>query len=397
MSATDGATGFARATRRLAFGAGAATVTMSALGAASWKASDALLRPRAVPERFLRLVDVVPSPPDERLAARFGVHAAAQVRIGGSRDGIPGTWGLTWESGWGVLGDAPAALGPRDGPRPLLLLDGDLPDPDRAGHTAVLRPACWPDHPASGPVAVRPHVVEGPIGPLPCWSSDSIADTHVVLVHGRMAKKAQLWRHLAAIDPLGVSWTVASYRNDPGAPMTGMYELGSGEWADIEAVLDDAVRRGAQRVVLLGMSMGGAIVAKLLAGTTHGRRIAGVVLDAPVLDWASVLRHVTSGRRGFAVMRPLVPAVLALSAHRTNLERKALRLLVDADRLAVPVLLLHGSADRVVPVATSDALATARPDLVTYERFDAAGHVTSWNADPAPYDAALATFLRAVA
>jgi pimeloyl-ACP methyl ester carboxylesterase len=211
-----------------------------------------------------------------------------------------------------------------------------------------------------------------------------------------MAHKGQLWRHLCAIATLGVSWTVASYRNDVGAPSTGMYELGAGEWADIEAVLDDAVARGARRIVLVGLSMGGAIVARLLTATTHGRRIAGVVLDAPVLDWASVLRHVTTGNRGVAILRPLVPAVLALAARRARLEPRALRLLVDADRLEVPLLLLHGSADRVVPVSTSDALAQARPDLVTYERFDGAGHVTAWNADPVRYDRALQGFVAAV-
>lgn len=401
MRTTDSDTAGRRAGHRLALRAGAGALTVSAIGgAASWKAADTLLRPRAAPDLLLRLAEVVPAEPDPRLTVRFGRHAGALVYFVGLSDGLPGTWGLMWSTGFGVIrdhgvGDAGDGMAGRGAARSLLLLRGNLPRPDAGPITAVLRPSCWPEAPDAGPVPVREHRVDGPLGPLPCWSSPTTRATHVVLVHGRMAHKAQLWRHLAALAPADVSFTVASYRNDVGAPATGLYELGTGEWADIEAIVDAAVREGAERIVLVGMSMGGAIVAQLLARTTHGPRIAGVVLDAPVLDWGSVLRHVTGGRPG-AVLRPLIPAVLALAAHRANLDRRGLQVLVDADRLAVPVLLFHGSADRVVPVGTSDSLAAARPDLVRYQRVDGAGHVTAWNADPDRYDAALRGFLRTV-
>jgi uncharacterized protein len=380
-----------RTGRQLALRAGALTLTVSALGgAASWHASDVLLRPRAAPEQRLRILEAVPGLLDPDLRSRFGTGAGALVRLHGAERGA-GTWGLSWTSGFGVVGSVDGA----DGQRPLLLLEGQLPSPDVPPVRATLRPACWPDAHDRGPVDALQHPVDGGVGVLACWRSTEMAETHVIMVHGRMARKSQLWRHVAALAPLGVSWTVASYRNGIEAPRTGLCELGAGEWADIEAVIDDAVLHGARRIVLLGMSMGGAIIATLLARTVHGERIAGVVLDSPVLDWSAVLRHVATGRRG--LLRPLVPAVLALSAYRASLDVRGLQMLIDAERLAVPVLLLHGTEDRVVPVATSDALAAARPDLVTYERFDAAGHVTSWNAEPQRYDAALRAFVRQVA
>jgi pimeloyl-ACP methyl ester carboxylesterase len=64
--------------------------------------------------------------------------------------------------------------------------------------------------------------------------------------------------------------------------------------------------------------------------------------------------------------------------------------------LQVPVLLFHGDADPTVPVATSDALAAARPDIVRYVRVPGAGHVRAWNVDPEGYADAVRAFLAAL-
>ena len=48
-------------------------------------------------------------------------------------------------------------------------------------------------------------------------------------------------------------------------------------------------------------------------------------------------------------------------------------------------------------MAISEALASARPDLVTFERFTGDGHVQSWNTDRARYERALRAFLERVA
>jgi len=50
-----------------------------------------------------------------------------------------------------------------------------------------------------------------------------------------------------------------------------------------------------------------------------------------------------------------------------------------------------------VPVATSDALAEARPDIVTYVRGAGVGHVRSWNAGTASYEASVRDFLERAA
>jgi pimeloyl-ACP methyl ester carboxylesterase len=63
----------------------------------------------------------------------------------------------------------------------------------------------------------------------------------------------------------------------------------------------------------------------------------------------------------------------------------------------VPILLFHGDADTVAPVAVSEAFAAALPALVRFERCASAGHGACWNADPAAYEAAVTAFLAEVA
>ncbi len=87
----------------------------------------------------------------------------------------------------------------------------------------------------------------------------------------------------------------------------------------------------------------------------------------------------------------------ALAAFRFELEWSRLDLVAQADRLRHPILLFHGGDDEVIPVEGSEALAAARPDLVTYERFEGAGHLASWNSDPERYRAALTSFLERIA
>lgn len=65
-----------------------------------------------------------------------------------------------------------------------------------------------------------------------------------------------------------------------------------------------------------------------------------------------------------------------------------------ADELSHPMLLIHSRDDEFVPVGPSEALAAARPDLVTFEPWSLARHCKEWNVDPRRWDAAVADFVR---
>lgn len=119
-----------------------------------------------------------------------------------------------------------------------------------------------------------------------------------VHVHGRGALPEEAIRGVAPLARAGITSLVISYRNDPGAPLGehGRYGVGIAESRDVDAAIAEAMRRGAQRVTLVGWSMGGT--ACLVAATRGAQRNAvdGLILDSPAVDWSALLRYHAAGR-----------------------------------------------------------------------------------------------------
>ncbi len=250
-------------------------------------------------------------------------------------------------------------------------------------------------------------LVRSPVGDLPTWSvppadgEPAAGRVWAVLVHGRGGTREECLRALPVLHRLGVPALVPSYRNDPEAPAstTGRYGLGDTEWVDVEAAVLHALDAGARDVVLLGWSMGGAVVLSHLSRSWTADRVRAVVLDGPVLDWRTVLDHQARvhrvprplGRAGTALMgSPLARAALGVEG---PLDLDRLDWVARAEELRLPLLLLHGDADAVVPVGPSRLLADARPDLVRLLEFPGAGHCREWNSDPDRWEREVARFL----
>ncbi len=140
--------------------------------------------------------------------------------------------------------------------------------------------------------------------------------------------------------------------------------------------------------------MGGAIAVNFLYESPLAERVRSVILDAPMLDFEAT---VDWGARDAGTFGFLSATGKVIAQVRFPIDFNELNYLKRAGELAVPVLLFHGDADPTVPVTTSDALAEARPDIVTYVRVADAGHVRSWNADPDAYEASVRGFLERVA
>jgi pimeloyl-ACP methyl ester carboxylesterase len=154
-------------------------------------------------------------------------------------------------------------------------------------------------------------------------------------------------------------------------------------------------------VVLAGFSMGGAVVTSFLLESPLASRVRGVVLDSPALDLGEVIDYGSADRELPVLGAPLPPALTVtakgIAGVRYDLDWGQLDYVDRAGRLAAPMLVFHQAGDPTVPVAISEALASARPDLVTFERFTGDGHVQSWNTDRARYERALRAFLERVA
>ncbi|HWY18157.1 MAG TPA: hypothetical protein VNY27_05545 [Solirubrobacteraceae bacterium] len=118
--------------------------------------------------------------------------------------------------------------------------------------------------------------------------------------------------------------------------------------------------------------------------------VAGLVLDAPALDWRAILSF-NAGEMGLPSFA--ADPVEWMIGVRIDADWSSLDALRHPGDFHLPILLFHGTADKLVPIATSDAFARELPGWVTYYRVPRAAHVEAWNVDPALYERRLTAFL----
>jgi len=302
-----------------------------------------------------------------------------------------GLWGLRWPEGHGRVGRI-LETGQNEVTREWTGFDGEL----FPGIGARIDPAAFPLDPrvAFG-IEFRTVRYRSPIGQFDGALCDGSRATWVLFVHGKRAARPRKPPYSYPVLPLaadrGFPCLDVAYRNDRDAPASdGLHWYGLAEWEDLDGAARFALDHGAVDLILVGYSMGGAIVTSFLYRSDLAARVAGVILDAPVLDLKAV---VDSGIRRRGVPHALVRPGLWIAALRLGTGWAAFDYLKDAERLRAPILLIHGGSDPVVPVAGSDRLARLRRDIVTYLHVPGATHGTAWNVDPAAYESAVCAFL----
>lgn len=244
-------------------------------------------------------------------------------------------------------------------------------------------------------------IVGTPAGPCPAWLFPGESSTWVIQVHGRGTTRSECLRAVPVFHALGLPTLVVSYRNDGEAPPSRgrSYALGASEWHDVDAAIEYALRHGAERIVLMGWSMGGAISLQAAVSSAHRDLIAGLVLDSPVVDWRTVLRFQAreSGLREplpELAMGALQHTLLArLSGAEDAIPFDRLDMVARASELEAPILILHSDDDGFVPADASHALAEARPDLVTMPKFSVARHAKIWNYDQQSWSSAITEWM----
>ncbi|MFD0268473.1 alpha/beta hydrolase family protein [Streptomyces sp. NPDC127106] len=367
------ATATAAAVATTLVGAGAAAV------AAGRCAADAALRPGR------------PLPGGPRLS----VHSTAPGRVALTRclaSLRPGTYGLTAPGVHAVVGSVldDVAHDPDTVVRRLLGVAHGSLDP---GTRVALTPQIHAGDPGTALGLEHADVdVPGELGALPAWFVPAARATWVIAVHGLGTGREHPMVVMPLLRRLRLPVLALSYRGDPGAPASpdGLGHLGESEWRDVDAAIRYALRYGARRVVLHGWSTGAAMALHAAERSALADRIAGLVLDSPVLDWHATLRALVAARHTPAALLPL--AVRAAEG-RAGLRAGHRRPGEDAGALHVPVLIFHGPDDTIAPWEPSRRLAAARPDLVTLRTVRDAPHGAMWNADPHAYEEALRRFL----
>ena len=304
-------------------------------------------------------------------------------------------WGVAWHGGNGVLDGSPQFAAGTSVRRVLHLVSGN---PPAAGTPATLLRNVWLDPANAYDIPFQDVVYSCLGGASPAWYIPGTSTTWIVMVHGINESRSESLRALGPALRAGLPALIISYRNDPGAPAdpSGRHQQGATEWTDLEQAVGYATAHGATRVVLFGASMGAAIVAAFLEHSPSASVVSGVILDAPMLDLRATVdyRAAQSAIPGLGVPPPhlLVASAEWLAGVRYDLDWEQVDHL-DDQWLHVPALVFHGTADRKVPIATSEALQVANPEIVDLVRVPGADHVESWNVDPTGYQLRETAFL----
>src|SRR5690606_14367533 len=209
-----------------------------------------------------------------------------------------GAYGLVWEGGHGVLGEVLTDDGARV-ERPLTVIDGA---PPRPGAPARMDAFYYRRDP------LRDHGVEfedlrlqGPVGGLAAWFVPADGRTGVLLLHGRRrGERREALRALPSLHAMGMPVLVLSYRNhDASDPSPdGLYHYGASEWQDALVGASALAERGVTRIVVFGISMGGAVALEAKRRwPPELPPLVALVLESPLVDPAAAVR-LALGRAG---------------------------------------------------------------------------------------------------
>ncbi|MET8559537.1 alpha/beta fold hydrolase [Streptomyces flaveolus] len=326
---------------------------------------------------------------------RLTVHGTAAGRITLTRDLAalrPGTYGLAGDGSHAVVGPVLEAA-QHTADTVVRRLERVTHGTFAPGDAVWLTPNLYVGNPGAALGLDHADVdVPGELGALPAWFVPGRRDTWVIAVHGLGATREHAMNVMGFLHGRGLPVLALSYRGDLGAPRPpdGLSHLGDTEWRDVEAAIRHAVRNGARRVVLLGWSTGATMALRAAEHSAVRDRIAGLVLDSPVLSWEATLRALARARH---TPQPLLPLAVRAAQGRAGLHTDRAAGTAGPDRLRVPTLIIHGPDDRVAPWEFSRGLARRRADLVALHTVAHAPHAAMWNADPEEYEERLRRFL----
>lgn len=220
----------------------------------------------------------------------------------------------------------------------------------------------------------------------------------VLLLHGNAGNLSFRVDNIAFLHALPVNVLAVDYRGfgrSQGRPSE------AGLYRDAEAAYDYLVKtRGVapERLVVLGQSLGTAVAAELATR----RPVAGLILEAGFSSARRVAQRVLWLPGIHHLMRTRFDAAAALKKMRVPFDPEASGLRAGlvrpgsppvSERRGVPVLVVHCTADPVIPYELGEELYRAANEPKSFHRFEANCHEPLYTVDPADYARRLRAFL----
>jgi pimeloyl-ACP methyl ester carboxylesterase len=222
------------------------------------------------------------------------------------------------------------------------------------------------------------------------------ATTWAIHVHGIHSGRQAILRAVPDTLSAGMSSLVIGYRGDVedgrGLPAT----FGTDEWHDLDAAMRHAVDHGAERLVLVGWSMGATIALHAAARSVLRSQIDAMILVCPALDWFAALCAGAS-KAGFpgilgslGALTLTIPGLARFAGLRKAIPVRWMRPTPPA---GLPILLVHSSGDRDVPLEVSKRFAATAGDSATLVEISPCPHGMELNREPELFHRSIASFL----
>ena len=187
--------------------------------------------------------------------------------------------------------------------------------------------------------------------------------------YGNGENIAAIWPVLREFQPPGVDLLVVDY---PGYGASGGRATEEGVYEAADLAYDAlAARVDPSRIFAYGRSLGSAVATHI--ATTHAVR--GLILESPFTNARDM------GRRHYAFLPPF-------------LLRLRLDNLMQISRSSCPVLVFHGTADRLVPIEMGRAVANAAPGPVEFVAIAGSGHNETYEIGGQAYREKMWEFIR---
>lgn len=216
----------------------------------------------------------------------------------------------------------------------------------------------------------------------------------VVVCHGYYGNRAEMLPYLRFLHEAGYAAVLLDFRAH-GWSGGKMATFGASETGDARAALDWAERQpelAGLPLALLGESMGGAVALLVAAGDA---RVRAVVADSAFARFDNAVAGRVRLMVGARLAPRLAPPVRAAGARFFGIQAQAIAPEDVIARLGphCPILLIHGTADRLIAPENAHRLLAAARDNATLWEVEGAGHVQSVRVAPDEYARRVTSFL----
>lgn len=362
-------------------------VLLAVLTAVSWHYSNDVVVPDHSEDSYdIEVVSIASLPSDGEQTREATIELARNEETA-----RPGVYGIEWDEGSAiveeVVADSSATV-----TRRLRNVDGDLETGEKVRFDSYVFQG---DPQTALGLDYLEVQIEGELGAMPAWQIGPDRNRRwAIVVHGINSSRRVVLPIAPTLLQSGLTTLAITYRDDIGAPSSpdGHHHMGLTEWRDLEAAVRYVRANGARELLLIGHSMGGAVVTQFLLQSPLAKHVSAMVLDSPALDWPATIAF---GARQLGLPEIAAKPVEWMVGLRIDADWEQLDVQAQVDKLRLPTLLFHGDADERVPIEPSDEYAAALPDWVTYHRVPEAGHIRSWNVDPDLYERRLQRFIEA--